>query len=58
MYKQPRVPQQVEGQKITDYLYSLGLFLKDFALGVWREDANQSKEIEEMKKRLDALEGR
>lgn len=47
--KQPRVPEYGNGS-YGPFLHALVLFLKDFCMEAWRE-------IENIKKRLDALEG-
>ena len=56
-YKQPRVPSMQEGTRLTDYIRELVLFLKDFCLAAWNADRQKDKEIEDIKKRLNALDG-
>lgn len=58
MFKQPRVPEYRESEGVRAYMRPLVMFLKDFADSVWTAYRNISKENEEIKKRLDALEGK
>lgn len=58
MYKQPNVPQRRDGQNTWTFLDALVRFLRDFCPAVWNEDKRQSEELEAIKKRLDALEGK
>ena len=50
-FKQPRVPQETGGT-LAAYVRNLTMFLRDFCMASW------NAEIEKIKKRLDALEGK
>lgn len=56
-FKQPRVPQE-DGGALAAYVRKLALFLRDFCVASWNADRMKDTEIEKIKKRLDALEGR
>ena len=56
-FKQPRIPQEMGG-KLSEYVRSLALFLRDFCTASWNADRLKDAEIEKIKKRLDALEGK
>lgn len=58
MYKQPHVPQRRDGENTWTFLDTLVRFLRDFCPAVWNEDKNQRAEIDELKKRIEALEGK
>jgi hypothetical protein len=58
MFKQPRVPEYRESEGVRAYMRPLVMFLKDFADAVWTSHRQLAKENEEIKKRLDALEGK
>ena len=55
-FKQPRVPQ--ESDRLAEYVRNLGMFLRDFCMASWNADRMKDAEIEKIKKRLDALEGK
>nr|DAH86134.1 MAG TPA: hypothetical protein [Caudoviricetes sp.] len=55
-FKQPRVPQ--ESGRLVEYVRNLGMFLRDFCMASWNADRLKDAEIEKIKKRLDALEGK
>ena len=55
-FKQPRVPQ--ESGRQAEYVRNLGMFLRDFCMASWNADRMKDAEIEKIKKRLDALEGK
>ena len=55
-YKQPRVPQMREGQNLAAYVRELLAFLKDDCMAGWNADRKKDAEIEQIKRRLDALE--
>lgn len=55
--RQPRVPEYRESEGVRAYMRPLVLWLKEFADAVWKAEVNRSKDIEEIKKRLKALEG-
>ena len=55
-FKQPRVPQ--ESGRLAEYVRNLGMFLRDFCMASWNADRMKDAEIEKIKKRLDALEGK
>lgn len=56
-FKQPRVPQETGGS-LAAYMKTLILFLRDFCTASWNADRMKDAEIEAIKKRLDALEGK
>lgn len=58
MFKQPRVPELRDGGNLYIAVKNLVLFLKDFCNDVWAEYRQMKKENEEIKKRLEALEGK
>lgn len=57
-YRQPRVPEYRESEGVRSYVKTLILFLKDFTMAAWTADNQRVKDIEEIQKRLDALEGK
>lgn len=57
MYEQPRVPECRDGGSTYIALRNLILFLKGFCLAAWKANNNRIKEIEELKKRIETLEG-
>ena len=57
-YRQPRVPQMTEGKTAGEAIRELIRFLKDDCMASWNADRKKDEEIENIKKRLDALEGR
>ena len=56
-FKQPRVPQETGGT-LAAYVRNLTMFLRDFCMASWNADGMKDAEIEKIKKRLDALEGK
>ena len=56
-FKQPRVPQETGGT-LSGYVKSIAMFLRDFCMASWNADRLKDAEIEKIKKRLDALEGK
>lgn len=56
-FKQPRIPQMTGGT-MSELLRKLELFLRDFCTTSWNADRLKDTEIEKIKKRLDALEGK
>ena len=56
-FKQPRVPQETGGT-LAAYVRNLTMFLRDFCMASWNADRLKDAEIEKIKKRLDALEGK
>ena len=58
MFKQPRVPEYREGEGVPKYLKALALFLKDFCQDAWKANEQRKKEVEELNKRMNALEGK
>lgn len=56
-FKQPRVPQETGGT-LAEYVKNIALFLRDFCTASWNADRLKDAEIEKIKKRLDALEGK
>ena len=58
MSKQPRVPELRDGGNLFAAVKSLILFLKDFCSDVWAAYQQLKKENDEIKKRLEALEGK
>lgn len=58
MFKQPRVPELRDGGNMYTALRSVILFLKDFCQDAWMAYRQLKKENEEIKKRLEALEGK
>lgn len=56
-FKQPRVPQETDGT-LAGYVKNIALFLRDFCMASWNADRLKEAEIEKIKKRLDALEGK
>ena len=56
-FKQPRVPQETGGT-LPGYVKNIALFLRDFCMASWNADRLKDAEIEKIKKRLDALEGK
>ena len=57
-YRQPRVPQMTDGKTAGEAIRELIRFLKDDCMASWNADRKKDEEIENIKKRLDALEGR
>lgn len=56
--RQPRVPEYRENEGVRAYMRPLVMWLKEFADAVWAAEVKRSKELEEIKKRLSALEGK
>ena len=56
-FKQPRVPQEAGGT-LAAYVRNLTMFLRVFCMASWNADRLKDAEIEKIKKRLDALEGK
>lgn len=56
-FKQPRVPQETGGT-LAACVRNLTMFLRDFCMASWNADRLKDAEIEKIKKRLDALEGK
>ena len=56
-FKQPWVPQETGGT-LAGYVKNIALFLRDFCMASWNADRLKDAEIEKIKKRLDALEGK
>lgn len=58
-FKQPRVPQETGGT-LAGYVKNIALFLRDFCTAQLETAGSRLKdaEIEKIKKRLDALEGK
>lgn len=56
-YRQPRVPQ-MHGGDIAGYLREIALFLREDCMAGWNADKQKDAEIEQIKRRLDALEER
>lgn len=54
-FKQPRVPEYRESEGTGRYLHTLVLFLKDFCNDVWTANRETSREISEIKERLNEL---
>ena len=44
-FKQPRIPQETGG-KLSEYVRSLALFLRDFCTASWNADRLKDAEIE------------
>ena len=57
-YKQPRVPVMRAGQRLTDYIRDIAAFLRENTIAAWNADRMRDAQMEEIKKRLDALEGK
>ena len=57
-FKQPRVPEYRAGDGVASFLRALVLFLKDFCQEAWVEHRQLAKTQDELKKRMDALEGK
>ena len=58
MYRQPRVPQLREDGTASGYAKELMLFLRDFCPAAWNADRKKDEEIGELRRRLEALEGK
>lgn len=56
-FKQPRVPEFRRGENVDSIVRRLILFLRGFCMAVWKANDERKKEIEELKRRLDELEG-
>ena len=56
-FKKPRIPQETGGT-LCEYVRSLALFLRDFCTASWNADRLKDAELEKIRKRLDALEGK
>lgn len=56
--RQPRVPEYRETAGVRAYMRPLVMWLKEFADAVWASEVKRSKELEEIKRRLSALEGK
>lgn len=57
-YKQPNVPTYRDGSNPWTFIPVLVRFLREFCLAAWKADKDKDAEIEALKKRLDALEGK
>ena len=57
-YKQPRVPVMRAGQNLVDYARDIAAFLRENTMAAWNADRMRDAQVEEIKKRLDALEGK
>lgn len=57
-YKQPKVPDLREGANLYQHALDVIRFLKDFCMAAWTADRRKDEDIAEIKKRLDALEGK
>ena len=57
-FKQPRVPQETGGTLAAYVRRTSTMFLRDFCMASWNADRLKDAEIEKIKKRLDALEGK
>lgn len=57
-FKQPRVPEFREKESVSEYIRTLVLFLKEFTFATWTASSACSKEIQALKARVDALEGK
>lgn len=56
-YQEPRVPVPRDGGRLMDYMKELYRFLRGFTQEAWNADRMKDTEIEEIKKRLEQLEG-
>lgn len=56
-FKQPRVPEFHKGEHVDSIVRRLILFLRGFCLAVWKANNERKNEIEDLKRRLDELEG-
>lgn len=56
-YEQPRVPEFRDGGNMYTLLRGIVLFLKGFCMAAWKANNKRIAEIEDIKKRLAALEG-
>ena len=56
-FKQRRVPLETGGT-LAGYVMNIALFLRDFCTASLNADRLKDAEIEKIKKRLDALEGK
>lgn len=54
-YQQPRVPE-AQGRSMTAWAQETVRFLKGFCAAAWNADRQKDREIEAMKRRLEALE--
>ena len=57
MFKQPRVPEYREGTPLVQMIKQLVLFLKDFCTDAWVANQERTKEIKELRDRLNSLTG-
>lgn len=57
-FKQPRVPEYRESEGPGKYIRSLVLFLKDFCMDVWTANRETSREISEIRERLNAIDAK
>ena len=56
-YREPKVPP-IRDADAHGSLRELRLFLREFCAAAWNADRRKDEEIERIKKRLEALEGR
>ena len=56
-YQEPRVPVPRDGGRPMDYMKELFRFLRGFTQAAWNADRMKDTEIENIKKRLEQLEG-
>lgn len=56
--KQPRVPEYREQDGTGRNLRNLVLFLKDFCMGVWTALCRHGKRLDELERRMQAMEDR
>ena len=57
-FKQPHVPEYREQDGAGRCLRNIILFLKDFCMEAWQAVRMQEKRMDEMERRIRALEGR
>lgn len=55
-YKEPRVPQPRTGETPYAMYGRLTAFLRDFCIAAWNADRMKDKQIDQLKKRVEALE--
>lgn len=54
-YKQPRVPQMREGERLTEIVRELVLFLKDFCMETWVQVTQTGKEIKALREEIEKI---
>lgn len=57
-YKQPRAAADARGQNIAQYVREIAAFLRENTMAAWNADRMRDAQMEQIQKRLEALEGK